>query len=136
MSSAYFIVLDHPDPGFDTMVNGKALAREARRLAMIARSLGLRELNDFVSYSPDEALAMMEDLGTDLEDLETSELPPKQWFAAQEGMDFVARVAEHVQANPDSVKHPAKVLAELQQFQQVWQQAQAIGARWCLQVDF
>jgi hypothetical protein len=65
MGAAYFIVLDQKDPGFDTMVNGKSLSKEAKRLERIAKSLGVRALDDYVSYSPEEARAIMEDLGSD-----------------------------------------------------------------------
>lgn len=51
MSAAFFIVLDREDPGFDTMVNGKFLAQDAKRLEKIAKLLGLRSLEEYVSYA-------------------------------------------------------------------------------------
>ena len=136
MSSAYFIVLDKSDPGFDTTVNGKFLAQEAKRLEKIARSLGLRTLDDYVSYSPDEARGMMEDLGMSPEEAATAAVPEEQWFAAQEGLDMVEKLAEHVRANPGAVKSAKGVLADLGEYREVFEKAKGIGARWHLQVDF
>ena len=66
MSAALVIILDNDNPGFDTMVHGKFLSQDSENLERIASSLGIRPLEDYVSYSPEEARAMMEDLGTPL----------------------------------------------------------------------
>ena len=55
---AYFIALDNSDPGFDTFVNGKAIARDAERLAKAASSLGLKTPDEYVSMSADDAASM------------------------------------------------------------------------------
>jgi hypothetical protein len=136
MSTAYFIVLDREQPGFDTMVNGKFLAQDSRKLEKIARSLHLRALEDFVSYSPDEAVAMMEDFGADLDGIDAAELPVQQWFDAADGLALLEKLAGHVQANPTAVKNAQGVLSDLQEFQEILAKAKAIGARWNLQVDF
>jgi hypothetical protein len=54
MSAAYSIMLDRQDPGFDVMVNWKLLSRDDGRLEKFAKSLGLRPLGEFDSYSPEE----------------------------------------------------------------------------------
>jgi hypothetical protein len=136
MSAAFFIVLDNEDPGFDTMVNGKFLSQDSDRLGTIAKSIGVRKLEDYVSYSPDEARAIMEDFGTDPEEIEATELPERQWFDAQEGLDLVAKLADHIRANPTAVKNAEGVLSDLQEYQVVFEKAKRIGARWNLQVDF
>jgi hypothetical protein len=136
MSAAYFIVLDNSDPGFDTMVNGKFLSRNAKQLEKIAQSLAIRTLDDFISYSPDEARAMMENLGSDPAEIAKMELPEQKWFDPQEGLELVGKMAAHVQKNPSAVKNPKGVLADLGEYQVVLEKAKAIGARWNLQVDF
>jgi hypothetical protein len=136
MSAAYFIVLDNSDPGFDTMVNGKFLSKNAKQLEKIAKSLGIRTLDDFVSCSPDEARAMMEDLGSDPAEIANMELPEQKWFDPQEGLELVGKLAAHVQTNPTAVKNSKGVLADLGEYQVVLEKAKAIGARWNLQVDF
>lgn len=52
MSVALFIVLDNKKPGFDTFVNGKALAKRDD-VDEVARKLGVRPLNDFVWVAGD-----------------------------------------------------------------------------------
>jgi hypothetical protein len=136
MSTAFFIVLDKEDPGFDTMVNGKFLSRDSKGLGKVARSLGIPTLDDYVSYSPDEARAMMADLGTDPDTIESMDLPEQKWFQPQEGLDLVTKLTAHLQANPSAVKNAIGVLADLQEFKEVFEKARLINARWNLQVDY
>jgi hypothetical protein len=136
MSAAFFIVLDRENPGFDTMVNGKFLSKDSKRLEKVAESLGIRPLEEYVSYSPEEARAMMADFGSSPEEIEAVKLPEQQWFDAQEGLDCVATLSKHIMANPKAVKNAKGVLADLQEYKEVFEKARAVGARWNLQVDF
>jgi hypothetical protein len=136
MSAAFFIVLDRENPGFDTMVNGKFLSQDSKRLEKVANSLGIRPLEEYVSYSPEEARAMMEDFGSSPEEIAAVKLPEQQWFDAQEGLDFVAMLSKHIKANPKEVRNAKGVLADLQEYKEVFEKARAVGARWNLQVDF
>ncbi len=136
MSAAFFIVLDQEDPGFDTMVNGKFLAHDAKKLAKVAKSLGIRSLEEYVSYAPDDARLMMEELGTSPDEIEGLELPEQAWFDPTEGLDLVARLSEHIRANPSAVRNAEGVLADLEEYKVVFDNAKANGARWNLQVDF
>jgi len=52
MSIAFYIILDNKKPGFDTFVNGKALAKRDD-INEVARKLGVRPLNDFVWVAED-----------------------------------------------------------------------------------
>jgi hypothetical protein len=135
MSAAYFIVLDKESPGFDPAVNGKFLARDARRLAKVVKVLGIRGPDDYVSYSPEEARAMMEDLGTEPDQI-PADLPEQQWFDPREGLEWVAKLTAHIEANPSAVKNAKGVLSDLAEYKDVFEQARKIGARWNLQVDF
>src|SRR5262245_39673756 len=99
MGAAYFIVLDRENHGFDTMVNGKDLAREAKRLDKIAKALGLPSLDEYVSYSPEEARAMMENLGVEPSEAAGMELPEAKWYDPQEGLDWVGKVSAHIRAH-------------------------------------
>lgn len=136
MGAAFFIVLDQKAPGFDTMVNGKFLSQDAKRLEKIAKTLGIEPLEDFVSYSPDEAQAMMEDMGADSDEAEGMGLPEQKWYDAQEGLDWLGQVTAHIRANPTSVRNANGVLADLEEYRTVLEQAKKIKARWNLQVDF
>ncbi len=136
MSAAFFIVLDQEAPGFDTVVNGKFLSQDAKRLEKIAKSLAICSLEEYVSYSPEQARAMMEDIGTDPDEIEGIKWPEQKWYDPQEGLDWVSKVSAHLRANPSLVKNPEGVLADLEEYQSVLEQAKAVGARWNLQVDY
>ncbi len=136
MSAAFFIVLDREDPGFDTFVNGKFLSQDSKKLDMVARSLGLRPLGEYISYSPEEAREMMEELGTDPDEIEGMEVPEKTWYDPQEGLDWIQKVCAHLEVNPSAVQNAEGVLADLEEYRSVLEQAKASGAKWCLQVDF
>ena len=136
MSTAFFIVLDNKAPGFETFVNGKSLAKDSEGLDKIAEALGIRLLDEFVSYSPEEARAMMEEMGGDPVEIEAIKLPDQTWYDPEEGLTWVRQMITHLQAAPSAVKHPEGVLEDLQEYQAVLEQAKAVGAKWNLQVDF
>jgi len=136
MSAALVIILDNDNPGFDTMVHGKFLSQDSENLERIASSLGIRPLEDYVSYSPEEAQAMLEDLGTAVETIEATELPEQRWYDPQEGLDLVAQLVNHIRSNPSSVTNANGILTDLHEYQEVFEKSKTIGARWHLQVDF
>ncbi len=132
MGAAYFIALDNPDPGFDPFVNGKAIAREAKRLSKAASSLGLMTPDDYVSMGGDEAASMAEEFGIG----EEIQAPPEQWFDADEGLAWVGRLRAHIQSDAKAVKDAEAVLADLGEYERVLTQAKSIGAKWHFSVDF
>lgn len=136
MSAAFFIILDRDDPGFETMVNGKFLAQDAKRLQKVAQVLGIRSLEEYVSYSRADTQAMMEELGATPTDIESAETSEQAWYNPQEGLDWIEKVIAHLGAEPSSVKNAEGVMADLQEYRCVLEQAQKIGARWALQLDF
>ena len=129
--ASYFIVVDQPDPGFDTFVNGKAIAREAERLSSLASSLGLKAPEEYFSMGGDDASSLAGEFGVD----EDIQLPPEQWFSADEGLEWVARLSAHLQSHSDAVEDAEAVLADLAEYGSVLSQARAVGARWHLSVD-
>lgn len=132
---AFFIVVDKKDSGFDTMVNGKFLSKEAESLRKISKALGIKELEDFVSYSPDEARELMEDIGLEEEDIKGVSVPNLKWHEPQEGLDWVKAVAKHIKANPKAVKNAKGVFEDLKEYEVVLAKAKAVGVKWNLQVD-
>src|SRR5688572_4519275 len=132
MGAAYFIALDNPEPGFDPFVNGKAVAREAKRISKVASSLGLKTPDEYVSMGGDEAAAMAEEFGVG----DDVHAPPEQWFDADEGLAWVARLRAHIRSDAKSVKDAEAVLADLAEYERVLSQAKPIGARWHFSVDF
>ncbi len=125
MSLAYYIVLDQQNPGFAPFVNGKSLAGEARRVNKAAKKLGLRRLDDFVSYDEEPAAELL--------GVETDVGP---WFGADEGVAWVSALLERFRRDPKPLKDPAGVIADLEECLGVLQKAQGVGARWHFAIDF
>ena len=69
-----YIVVEGEDPGFDTFVNGRALARHEDSLEKLAMSLGVRPLIDFFSADENSMLLLIEE-GAGNSDL-VKRLPP------------------------------------------------------------
>ncbi len=136
MSAAFFIALDRDDPEFDTTVNGKFLAHDTLGLDAVAKELGVRSPDEYVSYSPEESREMMADIGSGDDEIDSIDHPEQVWYDPVEGLDWVARLSEHVRANPSAVTNAAGVLSDLDEYRDVLEQARAVGARWCLHVDF
>jgi hypothetical protein len=133
MSGAYYIVLDVPEPGFDTFVNGKFLSRNSATLNRICQDLGLREFDDYVSVDPEYAKATIEENGGDPSSFD---LPEEQWFSAREGIEFVSRLSSYIEAHSDSIENSEKILSDLQEYIQLFGRAESIQAKWHLDVDF
>lgn len=129
MSTAYYIVLDREEPGFDTFVNGKALAKAASALETLCAKLNLPNLDAFVSFSGDE-LGDLLDEPIDMPD--TNET----WFTPEEGLQCFSQLEAYLRDNPKAVKNSAAVLEDLGEFIAVLDKTQAIGARWHLALDF
>lgn len=133
MSGAYYIVLDVPDPGFDTYVNGKFLAHHSSALNKICQKIGLRKFDDYVSQALEDARIMIEEHGGDPDSID---IPDEKWFSVEEGIEFVTRLSSHIEAHSDSIKDAEKILSDLQEYSQVLEQCKRIQAKWHLDVDF
>ena len=129
MSVAYYIVLDHEEPGFDTFVNGKFLARDAEKLDAICEQLGIPKIDDFVVMSEDELADLLD------EDIELPEGEGEQWFTADEGIAFVTALTEHIKVNPGTLSNPQGILEDLAEYADVFEKAKGIDAKWRLNLD-
>lgn len=131
MSLAYYIVLDNDNPGFETFVNGKAVARAAEALDGVCDELNLPPLDHFLGES-------LEDLGDLLGmklDLPQGEDAGAKWFDAGEGIALMDALIAHLQANPQVLTATAEVLEDLAEYRALLDQARAIGAKWHLAID-
>jgi hypothetical protein len=126
MGAAYFIVLDNEEPGFETFVNGKAIARASDSIRSICDKLDLTSIDDLTSFG-----ALDEEFDVPEECRETS----TPWFEPREGIEWVGALYEYIEANPSSVKDPDHVLAELDEYEAVFKKAAKIGAKWHLELD-
>ncbi len=129
MSSAFYIVLDNDEPGFDTFVNGKTLAKESQKLDAICDKIGLPKFDEFVSMSADDMAEFVGDVA------EFSAMEEK-WFDAEEGLKFVNTLITHIRTNPNNMNNLKKILEELWEYADVLGKAKAIGAKWHLAIDF
>lgn len=132
MGSAFFIVLNDPEPGFDTFVNGKALAEADEPLAQIAANLGLPAFEKYFSMSSDAQAGLTEEFELDESLPDLSE----KWYDVDEGLNWVNQVRDFVRSNPNSLKQADAVLADLAEYEKVLQQAKTINAKWHLSVDY
>ena len=133
MGVAFFIVLDNKNPGFDTHVNGHALAREGRRIERFAKKHGIKSPLDFCSISPDERAKFIE---SETDEEVDEPLPPEEWWTAAEGLAWVAQFRSLVEADPTGLKDPQGVLRDLDEVASVLTKADRINARWHYLVDF
>lgn len=130
MSVAYYVVLDIEDPGFDTSVNGKAVARASEKLASLCHRTGLQTLDSFMGQSLD-----------DFEDFldEDIELPDDdgqaKWFEPAEGIALIESLISAIQQSPASVPFADAVLEEFEEYKAVLEQALKIKAKWHLALD-
>lgn len=121
MSLAYFIVVDHEDPGFDTFVDGKVLTRNIDAVNTVAAGLGQKSFDDYLSQD-------LTEFG-----LEAAE---PAWFEAAEGIAWITALKDHVAAHPETVQDAAGVIEDLDAFRRVLEEAERRKIRWHLELDF
>lgn len=128
MSAAWYIALERVIPGFDPLVNGKALSRAGEILDSIAKDRGVRPLMGFFSTSPEVLAGFAADQGVALK----QPTPSEKWFSAEDGLETVKAMIEEGEKRQLDVR----VLAELREFQKVLEVAKKSGVGWHLAVDF
>lgn len=132
MSLAYYIVLDNDEPGFETFVNGKAVAHAIDELDALCVRLGLPILDSFMGQSADE----LADLLDEEIELPEGEDPNAKWFAPRDGIRLLDTLVTAIREHPESVDSADSLIEDLTEYHHVLAQAEAIGARWHLAVDF
>ena len=126
-----YIVVEGEDPGFDTYVNGRALARQEAGIERLSHTLGVRPLLDF--FSADEnSMALLIEEGAGNPDL-LHRLPPPQWFPPEVGLQTVGSLVEALEQEPRRLgQETAAVLSELYEYERVLRKAADRGLRWHL----
>lgn len=131
MSSALFIVLERQVPGIDaSSVSGKSLARQLEWLDRTAKELSVPPLSDFISVSPQEAAAFLEDEGQSDSGLR---LPPEKWFDAAAGLRTVQALLTYGESQPRAEQH---LLLDLKACGQVLERARQEDTRFHFAIDF
>lgn len=126
MGAAYFIALDNEEPGFDTFVNGKAVAVARDAICDITKKLGLKDIDDLTSFDEwDDEFDLPEEYRE----------PETPWFDAQEGTRWVSAVRDYITANEGAVPEREAVLADLGEYETLLNRAHEIGAKWHFSMD-
>ncbi len=125
MGSALYIALEQKIPDVDTMIDGKMLSKAEKHLAKAAKRLGVRPLMEFFSTSADEAADLLGD------DVAGIDIPPAQWFSAEEGL----RTVDALLSESDRSPQLRDAKEDLLGCQRVLREAQKRGVRWHLAID-
>lgn len=127
MSVAYFIVLDNEEVGFDTFVNGKAMAHASDELVEFCEEQKLKSIEDFFSQDASEFM----------DDLDDIEMPEQEilWFNAQEGIDWSTALIEKLKSEKPKFPTDA-VIEDLQEYLEVFNKTKEIDAKWHIELDF
>lgn len=130
-----YIVVEGEDPGYDTFVNGRALARYENAVERLALELGARPLLEF--FSADESsMALLIEEGAGNPEL-LSRLPPPQWFRAHDGLETVRILVGALEDDPHQLgSEGPEVLGELQEYAEVLRKTAERGLRWHLAVSW
>ena len=131
MSVAYYVVLDVEEPGFDTFVNGKAIAHASDELNRLCDMNELPRLDSFIGQSIDE---FSELLGEELELLQGNDGEAK-WFEPSDGIALIESIVSAIKRRPDSVSSPEAVFDDLAEYRTVLEKARDIKAKWHLALD-
>jgi hypothetical protein len=122
-----YIVLEKKVPGFEPIIDGKALGRFEKELAEIAERCGVQPLMSFFSTNVDDASEFLQNEG-----LADVEVPEEQWFPPQDGLRTVEALLREIANVPEL----ADVRTDLLAFQNVLRRALERGIRWHLAIDF
>ena len=135
MAASLYIVVEGEDPGFDTFVNGHALARNEDALEQLARRLQVRSLLDF--FSADEnSMALLLEQGAATPGWARN-LPQPQWYSAPEGLLTVRALIDFLVETPAALGSETQpVLAELREYERVLRKTAEHGLRWHIAVSW
>jgi len=135
MAASLYIVVEGDDPGFDTFVNGQALARNEDSLERLAERLGVRPLLEY--FSADEnSMALLLEQGAGNPEWARN-LPEPQWFGAGDGRLTVSALIDFLAANPAAFGSETQpVLSELHEYERVLRKTAQRGLRWHLAVSW
>lgn len=130
-----YIVVEGEDPGFDTFVNGRSLARHEDALEKLALSLGARPLIEFFSADENSMALLIEEGAGDQELLR--KLPPPQWYQPADGLKTVQALLQALRDDPQQLGTEGKqVLSELKEYAEVLEKARDREMRWHLAVSW
>ncbi len=130
-----YIVVEGEDPGFNTFVNGRSLARHEDAVERLALSLGVRPLIEYFSADENSMALLIEEGAGDHELIRR--LPPPQWYSAEDGLATVRALRASLEREPQQLgSEGVRVLAELGEYAEVLEKTADRGLRWHLAVSW
>ena len=135
MAASLYIVVEGEDPGYDTFVNGQALARNEDGLERLAERLHVTPLLDY--FSADEnSMALLLEQGVASPEW-ARHLPQPQWYDAPDGLLTVCTLIEFLNANPVALgSETQSVLVELREYERVLRKTEHHGLHWHIAVSW
>lgn len=121
MSTAYFVVLETDDPGFDPFVDGKFLTKRLSEVNKLAIRLGLKPFEEYAFQD------LSEFGGPDMEPV---------WFKAEEGIRWTSTMVEQLRQDHNAIKDAEAVIEDLEDYLKVFREADERGLKWHLELDF
>ena len=135
MAASMYIVVEGEDPGYNTFVNGRALARHEDALEKVALRIGARPLIEFFSADENSLALLIEEGAGDKELLR--KLPPPQWYGAADGLATVQALVNQLERDPQQLGSEGRaVLEELREYQAVLTKTVSKNLRWHLAVSW
>ncbi|WP_260705524.1 hypothetical protein [Edaphobacter flagellatus] len=135
MAASMYIVVEGEDPGFDTFVNGRALARNEDSVEKLALRLGVRPLIEFFSADENSMSLLIEEGAGNRELLQR--LPPPQWYSADEGLATVEALIMALENEPQQLgSEGEQIFSELMDYRRVLRKTRERNMRWHLAVSW
>jgi hypothetical protein len=135
MAASMYIVVEGEDPGFDTFVNGRALARHEDALEQLALRQGVRPLIEFFSADANSMSLLVEEGAGNVDLLRR--LPPPQWYAAEDGLITVRALLHRLADDPNQFgSEGEQILSELLEYAEVLEKTMCRKMRWHLAVSW
>jgi hypothetical protein len=131
MAASLYIVVEGEDPGFDTFVNGRSVARNEESLERLATTLRVKPLLEF--FSADEnSMALLSEQGSANPEW-AEHLPAPQWFSPTQGLTTVRALLEFLAAVPAALgSETLTVRDELKEYERVLEKTATRRLRWHL----
>jgi hypothetical protein len=131
MAASLYIVVEGEDPGFDTFVNGRSLARNEEALDRLAATLRITPLLDFFSADRN-SMALLLEQGTGKPEW-AQNLPQPQWYSPADGLATVRALIDFLTRKPGAIgSETLPVLSELGEYERVLRKTADYGLRWHL----
>ena len=129
MSVAFYIVAESDIEGFDTFVDGKALAHaDEQKLSALSKQLKVKDLTEFLGFDAEEL--------ADFVDEADFPAPDDAWFDPAEGLVSVRALRDHLRDNRDALADVDAVIEDLEAIESVLVRLEQEGVRWHFAVDF